>query len=778
MITTPFNLLNLQNLSLLSDTSIKEHQDFAKDLMVEMNKSTQREIFSDYSLKSKDNLYQMKILSWFSNLTNEEKIKVCTIKSKWLVEALYQMYLLFKKDNKIAFEPSDEMLIFLRNERDSNDCNGLDSSNSFNLLDNEPSSNEKEGKENIPRTQIINENDADSSLYFKPCENNEINGNSKDSDDFQNMENNFLNHINILSSNDSDEFDIVAIDLKLLSDVEFFKRCFKLFTNDNYFKDWIVAFENQKGIKNFYLPAWMGKKCNLKFGFCEIIVAFLEQNILLNYEYYYFTNKIYEVSYNKKDISYYAKINLDNTNNKLINIFNYLFNINNNNIEQNTKNKNNNKINNIYDTYEKNKINKINEINKKYKKNQKNKLDNDNDELKRIISRNSISTTKISYYQTEEDSFSIISDKSKVTSKTNNSNNNSINSFNYYKYSYFNFDNMINSYYEQGILNYFQIVNNNLKIFNKIQNKYLSEIQSFIKENLRDKYDISFGYYGSHFTGLDIEGSDLDIFVLYNQKDKNNNLNFRDELFNMIKHKNPFYCPFKLPDDADLSLIVLNIDIYDEIKYDKIFNPFNYIDFAEISKLKVDLFYNNNEENLKYCKKVVEFVKNSINSYPQIKPVILFIKRYIKNIRMNKVFKGGISSYSIFLIVLNAVKSLELYTKKTEIGISQLLFYVLHKFSVFDFQVYGIDMDNYDYRLKEENLEENLYILDPINGKNVAMGKCKGGKLRMVFKNAYDLFYKEINYFTYLFRCGYNPFTKNPIISINSIFQSKINYYE
>lgn len=190
------------------------------------------------------------------------------------------------------------------------------------------------------------------------------------------------------------------------------------------------------------------------------------------------------------------------------------------------------------------------------------------------------------------------------------------------------------------------------------------------------------------------------------------------------------------------------------------------------------MFYNNNEENLKYYKKVVEFVKNAVNSYPQIKPVILFIKRYIKNIRMNKVFKGGISSYSIFLIVLNAVKSLELYTKKTEIGISQLLFYVLHKFSVFDFQVYGIDMDNYDYRLKEENLEENLYILDPINGKNVAMGKCKGGKLRMVFKNAYDLFYKEINYFTYLFRCGYNPFTKNPIISINSIFQSKINYYE
>lgn len=133
------------------------------------------------------------------------------------------MYLLFKKDNKRVFEPSDEMLIFLRNERDSNDCNGLDSSNSFNLLDNEPSSNEKEGKENIPTTQIMNEDDADSSLYFKPCENNEINGNSEDSDDFQNMENNFLNHINILSSNDSDEFDIVILILNYYQMLNFLK---------------------------------------------------------------------------------------------------------------------------------------------------------------------------------------------------------------------------------------------------------------------------------------------------------------------------------------------------------------------------------------------------------------------------------------------------------------------------------------------------------------------------------------------------------------------------
>jgi DNA polymerase sigma len=199
---------------------------------------------------------------------------------------------------------------------------------------------------------------------------------------------------------------------------------------------------------------------------------------------------------------------------------------------------------------------------------------------------------------------------------------------------------MIFTYYEQGINEYCAIVNNNLEIFNKIKEKYQNEIECFIKDNLKDKYDISFGHYGSYYTGLQIEGSDMDIFILYKSKEDNNNiLSFRNELYYLIRKNKPLYGAFKLPDDVIPPLVILNIDIYDEIIRTTV-NEFNYINFEEKEKLKIDLTFNNNEEYLHINEKNVNYVKNAINEYPEIKPVILVLKRYFKNINMNKVFRG------------------------------------------------------------------------------------------------------------------------------------------
>jgi hypothetical protein len=126
-------------------------------------------------------------------------------------------------------------------------------------------------------------------------------------------------------------------------------------------------------------------------------------------------------------------------------------------------------------------------------------------------------------------------------------------------------------------------------------------------------------------------------------------------------------------------------------------------------------------------------------------------------------------------LTLNAIKSYLKVNPNTKIGKSQLLFYVLKKFSSFDFCHYGIGSDNYDYKLNEDNLEENLYILDPLTGKNIAYGKCKGNKLRKVFYNAYNILTKEINYF---FNLGYIPYNANPICSLYSLFQSRIYIFE
>ena len=390
----------------------------------------------------------------------------------------------------------------------------------------------------------------------------------------------------------------------------------------------------------------------------------------------------------------------------------------------------------------------------------------------------------ISNFEEEEDSISINSDKTnsnihiykKFPSNFSNNDNFFYNINDYNKNSnYYNFMDMIFTYYEKGINEYCTTVNNNLQIFNKIKEKYQNEIECFIKDNLKDKYDISFGHYGSYYTSLQIEGSDMDIFILYKSKEDNNNiLLFRNELYYLIRKNKPLYGAFKLPDDVIPPLVILNIDIYDEIIETNV-NEFNYINFKEKEKLKIDLTFNNNEEYLIINEKNVNYVKNAINEYPEIKPVILIIKRYFKNINMNKVFRGGISSYSIFLLTLNAIKSYLKVNPNSKIGKSQLLFYVLKKFSSFDFCHYGIGSDNYDYTLNEDNLEENLYILDPLTGKNIAYGKCKGDKLRKVFYNAYNILIKEINYF---FNLGYVPYNGNPICSLNSLFHSRINFFQ
>ena len=783
MISTPFNLFDCFNF----DFSKKQHQNFALKLHENIgesfikNKSNEN---LDYKSLKPINGEEIRttVLNWFSKISQEDKIKISTIQSNWLIKALYQMYLLFIKNNKVSFEPKEEILIFFKNyKEEKKGCSN--SLISFNLLNFKKISSNDETKFDKKKVEKeINSIEEDSmdndspSTYFK-CRKSV---NHKIFQDKNYLEKEFLNHIKIISLNE-EELDTITLDLELLSDVELLKKYFQFFTNDNYFKDWIYTFENKDGIKNFYLPNWMSK---YNLSFCQVIIGFLEQHILLNYEYFYFNNNIYEMPNNDKIILFHKEI--DDMQDQLINKFN------NNNKE---KEKNDIIINkNIYNNKKEEKndiilneniINNIDLLN-----NDKQNKEENNEKLQRIISKTSMSTLddsfSISQYQEEEDSISITSDttnssKNRINKISNNisyNNNFFYNDYYYYNnFYYYNFINMIFTYYDQQIMNYSTIINNNLSIYNKIKEKYRNEIQNFIKDNFKDKYDISFGHYGSYFTGLQIEGSDMDIFILYKSKENNNNINiltFGNELYSLIRNRNPLYGPFKLPDDVNPPLVILNIDIYDEIIKSPINNFFGYINFKEIEKLKVDLTFNNNEEYFHINEKNVNYVKNAITKYPQIKPVIFVLKRYFKNINMSKVFEGGISSFSIFLLTLNAIKSYLKDNPNNQIGISQLLFYILKKFSSFDFCHFGIGSDNYDYKLNEKNTDESLYILDPITGKNIAYGKCKGDKLRKAFCNAYNILNNEINQ---LFNLGYLPYNSNPIFSLNNLFHSRINYY-
>ena len=158
------------------------------------------------------------------------------------------MYLVFKNEPEAKFSSTDFELYSL---------------NSFNLLNYKNFSSNDEKKSNKKKEEK---------------ENNSIN------------ETELLKNIKILSLND-DDLNCLAISDELLSDVQKFKFYFKLFTNDNYFEDRILPFENKFGKKKLSFPAWMSKP-NSKFTFCEIIIGFLEQNILRNYEFFCRKNKM------------------------------------------------------------------------------------------------------------------------------------------------------------------------------------------------------------------------------------------------------------------------------------------------------------------------------------------------------------------------------------------------------------------------------------------------------------------------------------------------------
>ena len=135
---------------------------------------------------------------------------------------------------------------------------------------------------------------------------------------------------------------------------------------------------------------------------------------------------------------------------------------------------------------------------------------------------------------------------------------------------------------------------------------------------------------------------------------------------------------------------------------------------------------------------------------------------------MNEVFTGGISSYTLFLMVLNPIKRYQLENPNQKIENSQLLFATFQKFAQFNFVKFGINKDNLDFFLGFENENGIPYIINPLTGINVCkVGSCKGFDINNTFYKGHYKLQFEINSFRNIFSGGINPFTK--FKSIDSI---------
>ena len=79
--------------------------------------------------------------------------------------------------------------------------------------------------------------------------------------------------------------------------IDTIKKYMDFFSGENYFRDWIIPI-NAKNVYNFVLPYWMHN--NNELSLCQLIIGFFEQKILVNYEYYYYTKKTYELMCHKQ----------------------------------------------------------------------------------------------------------------------------------------------------------------------------------------------------------------------------------------------------------------------------------------------------------------------------------------------------------------------------------------------------------------------------------------------------------------------------------------------
>jgi len=302
----------------------------------------------------------------------------------------------------------------------------------------------------------------------------------------------------------------------------------------------------------------------------------------------------------------------------------------------------------------------------------------------------------------------------------------------------------------KDIINYSNFTCKNIEYLNKIRCKYLEKVEELIKFGLEKKYKIKFGHYGSYFTNLSIEGSDLDILVFY--KPNNPNFDFLKDIIDLLnKHEYEFENIYPIL-SASVPVIKLQINISNEIDK-KIIQFLPYYENKDISHIKIDLTFTLDENEFKRPDQIVTYINKNIEEYSNIKPLLLVLKRYFRIMKMNKSFTGGLSSHSLFLLILAFLKSNTLLNS-SQFSLGKSLFFIFEKYSFFDYDNYGIDVEGpqFYYLLKNninilyndyENKKEEINILDPFTKINVAKSSFQVEEIKNTFNKALFFFKYE-----------------------------------
>ena len=112
----------------------------------------------------------------------------------------------------------------------------------------------------------------------------------------------------------------------------------------------------------------------------------------------------------------------------------------------------------------------------------------------------------------------------------NNNYNNSLQLFNSFTPSEKYFESL-----NKELNNYLSVTNENMANLKGLYEENIQKIELMIKNNLSENYEIKFGHYGSFFSNLTIEGSDLDILIYYHKKKED--VDFYKDILNLLEQK-------------------------------------------------------------------------------------------------------------------------------------------------------------------------------------------------------------------------------------------------
>ena len=329
----------------------------------------------------------------------------------------------------------------------------------------------------------------------------------------------------------------------------------------------------------------------------------------------------------------------------------------------------------------------------------------------------------------------------------------------------------------------------------KFQDYCITEIKRIIQETLNFSNDYTIEIYGSYATGLMIEASDIDIKIKLKKGTKTDLDSFFKKVCEQFESGKKFdeITPIETASVPVIKLILSKEKFikgktelensYKQFKELSLFKHYLF-DIKELTKIKIDVTFllskdnfnntntkedinkikneNNNSENtinnLHDHDKLIEseissvdFVKEQITKYPEIKFILRVLKRYFYYKKMNTAFLGGLSSYNLFLLLLSYAKFLDISQNSEKGNLGYFLFHFLYFFKIFDFKQYIVNINSenniYDIispeKIKEFNFGKSIVIIDPITGVNASKSSYKIDDIQNTFSEAYDFFQNE-----------------------------------